>query len=380
MNMKKAVSILLACLLIWEIAPLSVGAKTENDGLKAKSAILMCMDTGDVIYAKNEYEHLSPASVTKIMTILLVLEALDDHRITLQDKVTASANAVAMGGSQIWLEQGEVMTVDELMKAVVISSANDACAALAEYVGGTLGAFVSLMNERAAQLGCKHTNFENCNGLDDTVTNHYSCAYDLALISCEVMKHKLIENYSTVWLDSLRNGKTELNNTNKLVSSFEGITGLKTGTTSKAGFCIAATARRDGMNLVAVVLGSETSKDRFDTASALLERGFGQYELVKLQVDEKKITPVSVKGGVFKEILPKTVNGREILIKKGNGNLKYKYTVISSVRAPIKKGDRLGKITVYSEENKVAEIQLVSPNDISRIQFKDIIHDILIKI
>ncbi len=380
MNMKKAVSILLACLLIWEIAPLSVGAKTENDGLKAKSAILMCMDTGDVIYAKNEYEHLSPASVTKIMTILLVLEALDDHRITLQDKVTASANAVAMGGSQIWLEQGEVMTVDELMKAVVISSANDACAALAEYVGGTLGAFVSLMNERAAQLGCKHTNFENCNGLDDTVTNHYSCAYDLALISCEVMKHKLIENYSTVWLDSLRNGKTELNNTNKLVSSFEGITGLKTGTTSKAGFCIAATARRDGMNLVAVVLGSETSKDRFDTASALLERGFGQYELVKLQVDEKKITPVSVKGGVFKEILPKTVNGREILIKKGNGNLKYKYTVISSVRAPIKKGDRLGKITVYSEENKVAEIQLVSPNDISRTQFKDIIHDILIKI
>ena len=340
----------------------------------------MCMDTGDVLYKKNEKEHLSPASVTKIMTILLVLEAIDSHQISLDDKVTASANAVQMGGSQIWLEVGEIMTVDELLKAVVIASANDACTALGEYIGGSSEGFVKMMNNRAAELGCKDTYFENCNGLDDTVSNHYSCAYDLALISREVMKHKLIENYSTIWLDSLRNGETELNNTNKLVSTYEGITGLKTGTTSNAGFCVAATARRDGMNLVAVVLGSETSEDRFEAASLLLDRGFADYEVMKTNIDKKKITPVRVKGGVFKEIIPKAESDSSFLIKRGTDDITYKYVVLSSVKAPLHKNDVLGKIIVKSGNTKVGEIKLISPNDISKIELKSIFRDILIKI
>ena len=377
--MKRIIAVIILVGVLFSM-PITATADNDNDEIKAKSAILMCMDTGDVLYKKNEKEHLSPASVTKIMTILLVLEAIDSHKISLDDKVTASANAVEMGGSQIWLEVGEIMTVDELLRAVVIASANDACTALGEYIGGSGSGFVKMMNERASELGCKDTNFENCNGLDDTVSNHYSCAYDLALISKEVMKHKLIENYSTIWLDSLRNGETELNNTNKLVSTYEGITGLKTGTTSNAGFCVAATARRNGMNLVAVVLGSETSEDRFETASLLLDRGFSEYEVMKPKFDKGKITPVKVKRGVFKEITPKAEGDNNILIKKGTEDINYKYVVVSSVKAPVHKNDVLGKIIVKSGKNKVGEIKLLSPNDISEIELKSIFRDILIKI
>ena len=378
MNMKRIIPLLLLTIIL--LNPVTACAEQEKDDVKAKSAILMCLDTGDVLYKKNEREHLSPASVTKIMTILLVLEALDSHQISLDDKVTASANAVKMGGSQIWLEVGETMTVDELLNAVVIASANDACTALGEFVGGSDSAFVKMMNERASQLGCKDTNFENCNGLDDTATNHYSCAYDLALISREVMKHKVIEKYSTVWLDSLRNGKTELNNTNKLVNTYNGITGLKTGTTSNAGFCVAATARRDGMNLVAVVLGSDTSEDRFETAAELLDRGFAEYEVITPEIDAEKLTPVRVNGGVFKEVKPKADISDKFLMKKGSADISYKYTVISSVDAPVSKNDTLGKIVVMSGNKKIGEIKLMSPNDISKVEKKSIFGDILTKI
>ena len=264
--MKKILAMLLCFVILFQI-PIIAYAKSDDDKdkkISAKAVCLMALDSGEVLYKENEYEELSPASVTKIMSILLVLEALDSGKIKLSDKVTASKEAVAMGGSQIWLELGEVMTVEELLKAVIIASANDACTALGEYVAGSDVAFVKMMNDKAKSLGLKHTNFENCTGLDDTVKAHYSCAYDLAVISREVMKHSLITKYSTIWLDSLRNGKTELNNTNKLVKSYSGITGLKTGTTSNAGFCISATASRDGLNLVAVVLGSDTSEHRFD--------------------------------------------------------------------------------------------------------------------
>ena len=240
----------------------------------SKSSILMCADTGDIIYENNAYEHLSPASVTKVMSMLLILEALESGKISLSDEVVTSKNAVAMGGSQIWLEEGEKMTVDELLKAVAVASANDACTALAEYIAGSTTSFVSMMNERAKELGLENTNFENCTGLDDTATNHYSCAYDIAVISREVMQHELIKDYTTIWLDYLRNGETELNNTNKLVNTYNGITGLKTGTTSKAGFCVCATAERDGMSLISVVLGADTSEDRFTSASNMLDYGF----------------------------------------------------------------------------------------------------------
>ncbi len=380
--MKKIISSLLILIMCFSF-PLSVFAEdntndTEKlDFVEAKSVVLMCMDTGEVLYADNEYEHLSPASVTKIMTILLVLEALDSKKINLTDKVSASSEAISMGGSQIWLELGETMTVEELLKAVVVASANDACTALGEYVGGSSTGFVNMMNEKAKELGCENTNFENCNGLDDTVTNHYSCAYDLALITREVMKHSDIEKYTSIWLDSLRDGKTELNNTNKMVNTYNGITGLKTGTTSNAGFCISATARRDNMNLCAVVLGSETSDKRFDTAAKLLDWGFSNYELAKPEFDEKQITPVKVLMGDIKTVTPQISEVSSITVKKGDKEFSYNYNIHKKIEAPISKGDSLGHIDIVGEQGLITSVEVVSPVDISRVSLKSIFFKIL---
>lgn len=380
--MKKFVSIILslAIILAFPLNCLAAESKNKDENIKAESVILMNMDTGKVLLKQNEYEHLSPASVTKIMTILLVLEALDSGKITLNDKVSASENAVAMGGSQIWLEIGEMMTVDELLKATVIASANDACTALGEYIAGSSAGFVKMMNERAAELGLKNTNFENCTGLDDTTKNHYSCAYDLAVISSQVMKHKLILNYTTVWLDSLRGGKTELNNTNKLVNTYNGITGLKTGTTSNAGFCVAATATRDNMNLVAVVLNAKTSKDRFDTAKYLLDYGFANYKLFKPEIDSDKITSVKVINGIEKSIVPVYSEGTAIVVENTNAEYTYEYKLNESAQAPISKGDVLGVINVSNGKNVVATIDLVSPRDVDTISMKYVFKSILLNI
>lgn len=381
--MKKIIIFLLSIVICLGI-PVNCYAEesesSDNENISAKAVVLMSIDTGEVLYQENEYEHLSPASVTKIMSILLMLEALDNGDISLTDKVTASEEAVSMGGSQIWLEVGEQMTVEELLKAVVVASANDACTALGEYIGGSTTGFVKMMNDRAAELGLEHTNFENCTGLDDTVKNHYSCAYDLALISSEVMKHDLITDYTTIWLDSLRNGETELNNTNKLVNTYDGITGLKTGTTSNAGFCVAATACRDDMNLVAVVLGSDTSEERFDTASYLLDWGFANYQIVTPDIDESKITPVKVINGVFKEITPSMGNSSKIIVKKGTDDISYNYSINKSINAPVKKGDKLGEIKILSNEKEIGTIRLVSPNNISKVTLETIWHNIMINI
>lgn len=380
--MKKFVSILLslAIILAFPLNCLAAESKNKDENIKAESVILMNMDTGKVLLKQNEYEHLSPASVTKIMTILLVLEALDSGKITLNDKVSASENAVAMGGSQIWLEIGEMMTVDELLKATVIASANDACTALGEYIAGSSAGFVKMMNERAAELGLKNTNFENCTGLDDTTKNHYSCAYDLAVISSQVMKHKLILNYTTVWLDSLRGGKTELNNTNKLVNTYNGITGLKTGTTSNAGFCVAATATRDNMNLVAVVLNAKTSEDRFDTAKYLLDYGFANYKLFKPEIDSDKITSVKVINGIEKSIVPVYSEDTAIVVENTNAEYTYEYKLNESAQAPISKGDVLGVINVSNGKDVVATIDLVSPRDVDTISMKYVFKSILLNI
>ncbi|MBR3738557.1 MAG: D-alanyl-D-alanine carboxypeptidase, partial [Eubacterium sp.] len=309
-----------------------------------------------------------------------VAEALDSGKIKLSDKVSASEKAVSMGGSQIWLELGETMTVEELLKAVIISSANDACTALAEYVGGSNEKFIEMMNEKARLLGCKNTHFENSNGLDDTASNHYSCAYDLALISCEVMKYDIVKKHTTVWLDSLRNGKTELNNTNKLINSYEGITGLKTGTTSNAGFCISATATRNNMNLVAVILKSPTSEDRFNSASNLLDYGFGNYEAITPEFDSDKITSVKVKRGVFKEIKPIISNSNKIVIKKGSDELSYEYEVKKTVSAPVEKYDELGWVKIKDKNKTLAKVKLISPNSISKVTAISIFKDLLCKI
>lgn len=326
----------------------------------AKSSILMCMDTGDIIKEENAYEHLSPASVTKIMSILLIMEAIDSGKIKLDDMVTASENAVSKGGSQIWLEVGEMMSVNDLLKAVVISSANDACTLLSEYIAGSASGFVDMMNEKVKQLGLKDTNFENCTGLDDDTTNHYSCAYDLAVIASEVMKYDLIKEYSTVWLDSLRDGKTELNNTNKLINKYGGITGLKTGTTSNAGFCLCATATRDGMSLVSVVLGADTSDDRFNLSSQLLDFGFANYKLCKIEIDDSQISSVKIEKGREKSIKPIALCKGSILVSKNSGEFVYEYKINETVNAPVKKGDVLGEVLIMNgnEQGQVFEAEL----------------------
>lgn len=381
MTMKKIISLLLSTLFLFFAYPVNAQAvEVSKEEINAKSVALMCIDTGDFLYVNNEYEHLSPASVTKIMSLLLILEAIDSGKISLNDKVSASPNAVSKGGSQIWLEVGEVMTVEELLKAVVVASANDACTALSEYVAGSASGFVKMMNDKVKQLGLKHTNFENCTGLDDDTKNHYSCAHDLAVISAEVMKHKLITDYTTIWLDSLRDGKTELNNTNKLVNTFNGINGLKTGTTSNAGFCISATASRDGMNLVAVVLGSKTSNERFDTASYLLDYGFANYQVITPKLDNKKLKAVTVKNGEEKSIKPKAENNSKICIEKNNSEISYEYKLKKSVDAPVKKGDVLGTIKVKADNKQIGEIKLVSNKNIDKITLKAIFMNILINI
>lgn len=365
--MKRVISLILALSFVLSF-PICVNA-AENKKINVKSSILMCLDTGDVIKQNNAYEHLSPASVTKLMSILLILEAIDSGKIKLTDEVAATENAVSKGGSQIWLEVGEKMSVNDLFKAVVIASANDACTLLGEYVAGSDSAFVDMMNKRVETLGLKNSHFENCTGLDDEITNHYSCAYDLAVIAKEVMKHKLILKYSTVWLDSLRNGKTELNNTNKMINKYNGMTGLKTGTTSNAGFCLCATATRDGISFVSVVLGAQTSDERFALTQELLDYGFANYKLDNIKIDNSKLKTVKVKNGVDKSITPKCELNKKLLLPKNSDNITYKYSFLEEVKAPVKKGDKIGVITVYSGNKKISSIELKSDKNIKSVTF-----------
>lgn len=365
--MKRVISLILVLSFVLSF-PICANAE-ENKKLNVKSSILMSLDTGDVIKQNNAYEHLSPASVTKLMSILLILEAIDSGKIKLTDEVAATENAVSKGGSQIWLEVGEKMTVNDLFKAVVIASANDACTLLGEYVAGSDSAFVDMMNKRVETLGLKNSHFENCTGLDDEVTNHYSCAYDLAVIAKEVMKHKLILKYSTVWLDSLRNGKTELNNTNKMINKYNGMTGLKTGTTSNAGFCLCATATRDGISFVSVVLGAQTSDERFAVTQELLDYGFANYKLDNIKIDNSKLKTVKVKNGVDKSITPKCELNKKLLLPKNSDKITYEYSFLDEVKAPVKKGDKLGVITVYSGNKKISSIELKSDKNIKSVTF-----------
>lgn len=365
--MKRVISLILVLSFVLSF-PICANAE-ENKKSNVKSSILMSLDTGDVIKQNNAYEHLSPASVTKLMSILLILEAIDSGKIKLTDEVAATENAVSKGGSQIWLEVGEKMSVNDLFKAVVIASANDACTLLGEYVAGSDSAFVDMMNKRVETLGLKNSHFENCTGLDDEVTNHYSCAYDLAVIAKEVMKHKLILKYSTVWLDSLRNGKTELNNTNKMINKYNGMTGLKTGTTSNAGFCLCATATRDGISFVSVVLGAQTSDERFALTQELLDYGFANYKLDNIKIDNSKLKTIKVKNGVDKSITPKCELNKKLLLPKNSDKITYKYSFLDEVKAPVKKGDKLGVITVYSGNKKISSIELKSDKNIKSVTF-----------
>ena len=334
--------------------------------IKAKSVVLMEPNTGKVLYESNSDEKLPPASITKIMSLLLVMEAIDRGDISLETVVTASEHACSMGGSQIWLEPGETMTVNDLLKAAVIASANDACVALGETDAGSEEGFVALMNERANELGMTNTHFVNCTGLD--AEEHLTTAYDVALMSSALIKHDLIKDYSTVWMDTLRDGKSELVNTNKLVRFYEGTTGLKTGTTSTARYCLSATAERNGLELVAVVMAGESSNDRFGGAKKLLDYGFANYNYSSIDAGLEEKPKIQVLKGTQKtvEILPQgTLN--VLLPKTASGNIERKTVLSENVTAPVKKGDVLGTVTVTLNGEQLGEIALVAKEDVKRL-------------
>ena len=334
--------------------------------IKAKSVVLMEPNTGKVLYESNSDEKLPPASITKIMSLLLVMEAIDRGDISLETVVTASEHACSMGGSQIWLEPGETMTVNDLLKAAVIASANDACVALGETVAGSEEGFVALMNERANEICMTNTHFVNCTGLE--AEEHLTTAYDVALMSSTLIKHDLIKDYSTVWMETLRDGKSELVNTNKLVRFYEGTTGLKTGTTSTAKYCLSATAERNGVELVAVVMAGESSNDRFNGAKKLLDYGFANYNYSSIEAGIEENTELEVLKGTEKtvEIQPQgTLN--VLLPKSASGKIERKTVLSENVTAPVKKGDILGTVTVTLDGEQLGEIPLVANEDVGRL-------------
>lgn len=370
--MKRVLSVVVCMCVLVSFSTFSVFAEMPVE-VKAKSAVLMDSASGQLLMGMNENMKLYPASVTKIMSMLLIAEAIESGRISLSDKVTAGRDSVSKGGSQIWLKEGETMTVDELFKALAVYSANDACAALAEYIAGSEKSFVEMMNKRAKELGMKNTNFENCTGLDDTAENHLTTAYDIALMARELMRHSFVTKYTTIWMDSLRGGETEIVNTNKLVRFYSGCTGLKTGTTEKAGCCVCATATRDGTSLIAVVMGSENSNDRFNGAKALLNYGFSNWETVTPEFDPGMITDVAVSMGCERSITPQLPSGISVLIPKGRrGDIVQDMHLPTQVEAPVESNQVLGKIVISLDGETIGTCNLTSPHYVERLTFGEV--------
>ncbi len=333
--------------------------------LSATAAVLMERQSGRVLYEKNPDEQRAPASITKIMTLLLTMESIESGKVLLTDGVAASSHARSMGGSQIWLEDGEVMSVDHLLKAVCVASANDAAVALAEHIAGSEEAFVMMMNQRAKQLGMQHTNFVNCCGLD--AENHYTTARDIAIMSRELIAHPLITEYSTIWMDSLRDGKTELVNTNKLVRFYEGATGLKTGTTDDAGYCVSATARRGNMDLIAVVLDGATSDKRFADAKQLLNYGFANFAVAVPTPQQPLPDSLSVCLGVTDQVGLIAEEAPALLVEKGKEQqIEVKVTVARQVQAPVVAGQVVGKVTYLLENRVLGESRLLAAEGVCK--------------
>lgn len=361
--MKKIMAALLALALLLPAAAQAAGDPGE---LKAGSALLMEKETGRVLFESNAHEKLEPASVTKVMTMLLVMEALDAGRLTMEQQVSVSAHAVSMGGSQIWLKENEQMTVHDLLKAVAVVSANDCAVALAEAVAGSESAFVARMNERARQLGMADTNFLNATGLP--APGHVTSAYDIALMSRElILRHPEIREFTTIWMDSLRGGSFQLSNTNKLIRFYDGATGLKTGFTSSARYCLSATAEKEGMELIAVVMNSPTSQDRFDAAKTLLNFGFANYALVDVYPDQA-IGPVSVSLGTRETVQPVLQRPVRVLLEKEQaGQVDTALQMSASVTAPVEKGQILGRMEVRVGGVTVESAPLVADEGVERL-------------
>lgn len=336
--------------------------------LDCKSAILMEPLTGKVLYEHNADQRLPEASITKVMTVLLVLEALDSGRIGWDDVVTCSAHAASMGGSQVWLEEGEQMSVRDLLKATMVSSANDASVALAEYIAGSHESFVALMNQRAAELGLDNTAYKNCTGLD--AEGHLTTARDIAVVSAELMRHQEVFEFSTIWMDSLRGGELQMTNTNKLIRTYDGITGLKTGTTSQAGCCVAATAEREGMPLIAVIMGAPNSKTRFNAAAKLLDYGFASYSLLDLSTISVETPSVAVLKGMDKEIPTEVSLSGWLLVPKGRGgDVMVEVAVSPDVAAPVEVGQTVGQVTLTLDGSPVGEYGIVTSGHTDKITF-----------
>lgn len=346
--------------------------------LNCKSAILMDAATGTVLYEQNADEALPPASVTKIMTLLLVMEAIEGGSIKLEDMVSVSENAASMGGSQIFLEVGETMSVEDLLKSVIIASANDAAVALAEYVAGSEEAFVARMNERARELSMNNTCFENTNGLDDTVTKHLTSARDIAIMSRELIKHEKVLEYSSIWMDTVRNGAFGLTNTNRLVRFYNGATGLKTGSTANAKFCVSATAKRGNMHLICVIMGAETRDLRNAYAMKLLDYGFANYSL--FSAEGKKLDEVKVLGGREATVAIEYGEFNAVVNKGEADNITSEIIVNEKICAPIKIGDGVGKVIYKNGEKTVGESKIYATENIEKIRFGDIFVSIIIKI
>lgn len=343
----------------------------------AKSLILIEASTGKVLYENNADEALPPASVTKIMTLLLVMEAVDHGEIKLTDPVTVSEAAAAMGGSQVYLKVGEQLSVEEMIKCVVIASANDAALALAELVAGSEESFIALMNKRAKELGMKNTNFENTNGLDDTTVNHVISARDIAIMSAELMKHSTILKYTAIWQDSIRDGAFVLTNTNRLIRFYPGANGLKTGSTAKAGFCISAAAKRDGMQLIAVVMGSSTRDSRNETAKQMLNWGFANYARITVSATEKLSVPLDFGK---QDTVQAAYHSFDLIVEKRFAeSVEKQITLVESVEAPIKAGDRVGKIVCKVDGDVVHEAPIYATESAERNTFGSLFVELLKK-
>lgn len=358
--MKKWIALVCAVLLL--------GSSTRAVEVAAPSALLMEKETGTILFAKDEHAKLEPASVTKIMTLLLVMEAIDSGQLTYDTMVTGSAHACSMGGSQIWLKENEQMTVGDMLKAVCVVSANDCAVALGEHLSGSEAAFVERMNQRAKELGMHDTTFHNATGLP--AAGHVTSAHDIALMSRELLlRHPDIRQYTTIWMDTLRNGASELVNTNKLIRFYDGATGLKTGSTDAALYCLSGTAERDGMELIAVIMKDATSAQRFEDAKTLLSHGFANYALKKI-TPETPLPPVPVTLGTQATVQPVLGDDGALLLEKARaGDLQQSVELTPAVDAPVAAGDPLGTLTVTSGEEIVAELSLVAGEEVPRITY-----------
>lgn len=354
--MKKVICFFICvCFMMHSVVVFAEG--NTDLGLNAKSAILMEESTGNILYESNPDERLPIASVTKVMTMLLIMEAVDSGKISLDDMVTVSENAMSYGGSTMFLETGEQLTVNDMLKGIAVASANDGCVAMAEHLAGSESAFVDMMNEKAKELGMENTHFMNTNGLDED--DHYSSARDVAIMSRELMKHETIFNYTSIWMDTLRGGKFQLANTNKLIRFYDGANGLKTGSTSKALCCLSAAAKRNDMQLIAVVLGAPTSAERFASAKSLLDYGFANYAVNTQITAGDEVQKIAVEKGVDKEVDVVAGDSCSTLVKKGQeDNITKEIKIDETITAPIEAGQKIGTMTISRDGEVIADIDL----------------------